>query len=451
MGGLTDAKVRGAKASGKAYKLTDGEQLYLHVSPSGGRSWRMNYQFGRNAQGKPAQKTLTIGAYPAISLKDAREARDVAKALLAKGIEPKPTALFQRGVIEEDRRLTFEQVARQWYGLQVKRWSKVHAGDVMVRLEKDVFPQIGARPMEEITASEVHELLMAVADRNAIETAHRICQRISAIFIYAVAKGVVVNNPVASLTIALPPKPKSKKQPAITELPALRQMLVDCEAERCRSATKLGLRFLALTAVRPNELHGARWQEFEDIDGDQPLWRIPAARMKGDQERKAEEDGDHLVPLAPASVEILRCMVKLTGDLELVWPSDRHPHRPMSENTLRALLIRAGYYQRHVPHGFRAAFSTIMNERCERAWRAAGHKGASPDRAIIDLMLAHVPKKEDEASSSERAYNRAAYMDRRRELACEWAEILVADMWPPAIYMGQPIRWAATGPGRPRR
>lgn len=450
MGALTDAKVRGAKGTGKAYKLTDGEQLYLHVSPSGGRAWRMNYQFGRNAQGKPAQKTLTIGVYPAISLKDAREARDVAKTMLAKGLEPRPEALFQRGLIEEDRRPTFEKVARQWHGLQVKRWSTVHGEDVLKRMEMDVFPQIGARPIADISASEVYDLLSLVTGRNAVETAHRICQRISAVFLFAVAKGLAANDPAGKLTIALPKKPKAKKQPAVTDLPTLRQVLIDCEAERCRAATKLGLRFIALTAVRPNELHGARWEEFEDIDGEMPLWRIPAVRMKGDEERKAEKDGDHLVPLAPAAVEILQCMVKITGDLELVWPSERHSHHPMSENTLRALLIRAGYYQRHVPHGFRAAFSTIMNERCERAWRATGHKGFSPDRAIIDLMLAHVPRN-DGVSHSEGAYNRAAYMERRREIACEWADMLLADMWPPSIHMGQPIRWAATGPGRPRR
>lgn len=446
MGALTDAKVRGAKGTGKAYKLTDGEQLYLHVSPAGGRVWRMNYQFARDGQAKPAQKTLTIGPYPAISLRDAREARDVAKALLARGQEPKPEDLFRAAAPIIDTRPTFEKIGRDWLALNKKRWSDVHAEDVRVRLEKDVFPQLGTRPVADITASDVYEVLSPVVDRGAVETAHRICQRISAIFIYAVAKGEAKGDPAGKLTIALPKVPKSKPQPAIIDLHDVRQMLVDCEAERCRAATKMAIRFIALTAVRPNELHGAQWQEFEDIDGAEPLWRIPAARMKGDQERKAQEDGDHLVPLAPAAVEILKAMVKVTGDLDLVWPSDRHPHKPMSENTLRALLIRAGYYQRHVPHGFRAAFSTIMNERYDRVWRAEGHKGPAPDRAIIDLMLAHVPENKVEG-----AYNRADYMERRREIACEWADLLVADMWSPSIHVGQPIRWAATGPGRPRR
>lgn len=446
MGALSDAKVRGAKGTGKAFKLSDGEQLYLHVSAAGGRVWRMNYQFGRNAQGKPAQKTLTIGTYPAISLKDAREARDVAKSMLAKGIEPKPDDLFARAAPEVDTRPTFRDVGLAWYALQAKQWSKVHAADVMACLEADVFPALGGLPIADIEGLAVLAVLQAIVDRGSIETAHRARQRISAIFVYGMAMGMGAKDPAASLSIALPKKPKSKPQPAITDLDALRQLLVDCDAERCRAPTKLALRMLALTAVRPNELHAARWEEFEDLDGAEPLWRIPAHRMKGDEDRKAEEDGDHLVPLAPQAVAVIRAMEPLTGDMALVFPSDRHMHRPMSENTLRALLIRAGYYQRHVPHGFRSAFSTIMNERVERAWRAAGHKNAAPDRAIIDLMLAHVPKDKVEG-----AYNRAAYMPRRREIAIEWADLLMKDMWPAEMHIGQPMRFAATGPGRPGR
>lgn len=437
MAGLSDTKIRAAKATGKAYKLSDGQQLYLHVSAAGGRSWRMNYQFGRNGAGNLVQKTLTIGAYPAITLAQAREARDLAKALLARGIEPKPSALFDRPEPDEDLRPSFETVARDWHKLQVKRWSKVHAQDVIERMEADVFPSIGAAKLADLKAGDIHRLLQAVVDRGAIETAHRLRQRISAIFVYGIAFEMVDSDPAQNLALALPRKPKVRKQPAVTNLEALRQLLVDCEAERCRAPTKLALRFLALTAVRPNELHGARWDEFEGLDGKAPLWRIPASRMKGDLGRKQEdEEGDHLVPLAPQAVAVIKAVQPINGNLPLVFPSDRHLHRPMSDNTLRALLIRAGYYQRHVPHGFRAAFSTIMNERSERIWRERGHAGISPDRAIIDLMLSHVPQNRVEG-----AYNRAAYMERRRELACEWADILTRDMWPPEIHLGQPMRW----------
>ncbi len=446
MGALTDTKVRTAKATGKAYKLTDGGQLYLHVSAVGGRTWRMNYQFGKNGAGNPVQKTLTIGTYPAITLKDAREGRDVAKAMLAKGTEPKPADLFQRGAPVADTRPTFEAIGREWHGLQKSRWSKVHCQDVLDSLVGDVFPKLGDLPIEDIETPAVFQLLGSIARRGAVETAHRTRQRISAIFVFAIATGRASRDPAAGLAIALPKKPKAKPQPAITTLTELRQVIIDCEAERCRAQTKLALRMLALTAVRPNELHGARWAEFEDLDGPAPLWRIPAQRMKGDLDRKTEMEGDHLVPLVPQTIDVLKAMMPLTGDIALVFPTDRHLHRPMSENTLRALLIRAGYHQRHVPHGFRSAFSTIMNERVERQWRSAGNNGVSPDRAIIDLMLAHVPE-----NRVEKAYNRAAYMARRRELAQDWADILVADMWPPAMHIGEPMRWAATGPGRPGR
>lgn len=438
MGTLTDAKLRVAKGQAKAYKLSDGQQLYLHVTPAGGRHWRMNYQLRGGNGGKGLQKTLTIGSYPAISLKDARAARDRAKEMLAKGLEPKPVDLFSRAEPEADTRPTFEEVGRAWHRLQAKQWSKVHAGDVLASLEADVFPGIGAIPIADIKAPAVWSLLQCIVDRGAVETAHRTRQRMSAIFVYGIAVlGLVDSDPAASLGIALPKKPRAKKQPAITALGGVRQMLIDCEAERCRASTKFALRLLALTAVRPGELHGARWSEFEGLDGAEPLWRIPAARMKGDRERKAEVEGDHLVPLSPHAVAVLRAQFRLTGEVDLVFTSDRHIHRPMSANTLRALLIRAGYYQRHVPHGFRAAFSTILNERA----KAENRYG---DREVIDLMLAHVP-----ANKVEGAYNRAAYMDRRRELACEWGDMLVRDMWPPNIQFGQPMKWDQSGPGKP--
>jgi integrase len=435
---LNDAKVKAAKAKDKPYKLGDSGQLYLNVATSGTRSWRMNYTFGRNAKGIPQQKTLTFGVYPSMTLSQARAKRDEAKVLLRDGMDP----AIQRKVVAAsaavEQATTFESVARIWHGKQVARWSKVHAADVLSSLEENVFPAIGALPISMIKAPKLLQVLTAVETRGAIETAHRLRSRMSSIFVYAIAAGLAEYDPAASLGKALTPKPRAKRQPAVTTLDTLRQILIDCEAERCRASTKLALRFLALTAVRPGELRFARWSEFEDLDGPEPLWRIPASRMKGDEDRKAEDDGDHLVPLAPASVQVLRALERLSGDLELVFPSDRHPHRPISENTLRALLIRAGYYQRQVPHGFRASFSTIMNERADRIWREAGHKEASPDRDIIDLMLAHVP---EGRSGSEGAYNRAAYIPRRRELACEWADLLVSDFWPPQVHLGQPIRF----------
>ncbi|RYE50163.1 MAG: integrase, partial [Rhizobiaceae bacterium] len=193
---------------------------------------------------------------------------------------------------------------------------------------------------------------------------------------------------------------------------------------------------LALTAVRPNEVHGATWTEFEDLNGKAPLWRIPAARMKGDLDRKNEHGGDHLVPLSPQSVAILRALWPLTGNGPLLFPSNRHTHRPMSNNAMGYLLNRAGYHGHHVPHGFRAAFSTIMNE-----W--VKEHGRSDDREVIDLMLAHVP-----SNKVEGAYNRAKYLPRRRELAAIWAEMLVDGLPSPTLLVGLPSKGRG---GTPRR
>ena len=442
---LTDAKIKAAKPRDTAYKLVDSQQLYLHVTPAGGRHWRMNYTYGKNAAGKPAQKTLTFGPYPAVTLLDARRKRDEAKELLREGRDPAIERRVSSQARAAENENTFKPVALRWHELRKPTWSTVHAADVLQSLERDVFPSIGDLPLHSIESPKVLELLNAVEQRGAIETAHRLRQRISDIFVYAIATGIAKADPAASLAKALRKKPRSKKQPSIIDrirdhegqLKAVRKLLRDCDDERCRASTKFALRLLALTAVRPNEIQNARWAELEDLDGAEPLWRIPAARMKGDQDRKAEEEGDHLVPLSRQAVEVIRALRPLTGGFQLMFPSERHVHKPISENTLRALLIRAGYYQRHVPHGFRAAFSTIMNDRPDKQ---------DGDRAVIDLMLAHVPKDKIEG-----AYNRASYMPRRRELAQEWADMVTVGLDAPEVHIGQPIRWADTKPLGPRK
>ncbi|WBO22287.1 tyrosine-type recombinase/integrase [Sphingomonas abietis] len=442
---LNDAKIKAAKKTGKPYKLGDGEQLYLQVTAEGARHWRMNYTYGKNPKGKPAQKTLSFGSYPSITLLMARAKRDEAKALLRDGRDPSVERRVANRAQAAANGNTFETVARRWHTLKTPGWNAVHAADVIASLERDVFPEVGDLPITVLKAPKMLEVLQKVEARGAIETAHRIRQRVSAVFVYGIAAGLCDADPAASLGKALKEVPKAKKQPSIVDgardqvgrLTAIRQLLIDCEAERCRAATKLALRLLALTAVRPGELAGARWAEFSGLDGPAPLWTIPAERMKGDKDRKSEEYGEHLVPLSRQAVDVLRVLRPLTGHLALCFPGERHVHRTISDATLNQLLRRAGYYQRHVPHGFRAAFSTYMNDRP----KGERHEG---DRAVIDLMLAHVPKDKVEG-----AYNRAGYMDRRRELAQEWADLLLDGFWPPEVHSDQPIRWAATGSGRP--
>lgn len=387
---LTDAGIRAAKPRERPYKLADGGGLYLHITPQASKLWRMRY----SCTGK--EKVLSFGPYPEVTLAQAREQRDVAKGQLRAGRDPGLEKKFRRAAVAD----MFEAIARDWYGRQAPKWTARHAGEVLESLERDVFPMLGGLPIREITPPMVLlQVLRPIEARGAIETAHRVRQRISAVFVYAIAVGVGEADPAASVKAAMAPVTKGR-QPAITDLNAAREILARVEATPAHPVTKLANRLLALTVVRPGEIRGAAWSEFEDLDGDAPLWRIPAARMKAKR--------DHMVPLARQSVEVLKAVHRLTGRGSLVFPNNRFAHRPISENAIGYLLNRAGYHGRHVPHGWRATFSTIMNER----YRA--------DRHIIDLMLAHALQDKTEA-----AYNRAVHIERRRQLTQEWADLLL--------------------------
>jgi integrase len=419
---LNDAKIRAAQPRAKPYKLFDAQRLYLFVTTKGAKLWRMNYEY----DGK--HKSLSLGAYPLLSLVAARAKADDARRLLAEGRDPAVAKKLAVQANIEASRNTFEKVAREWWENSRPQWAKVHAYDVLRSLERDVFPAIGTLPITALTPPKILEVLRAIEKRSAIETAKRTRQRISAVYSYAIASGLAQVDPSEKVGAALKPLPRKGRQPAITEIAKLRKMLEDVDKDDARPITRLALRLLALTAVRPGELRGAEWTEFEGLDGKAPIWRIPKARMKGDLDRKEEVGGDHIVPLALESVAVLRAAWKLNGRAKLVFPSSRHLHRPMSENALGYLLNRAGYHGRHVPHGFRAAFSTIMNE-----W--AKTHGRADDRAVIDLMLAHVP-----ANKIEGAYNRAAYMPRRREIAQTWAKLLVTGLLSPHELLPLPAR-----------
>ena len=418
---LSDAKVRAAKPRPKSYKLTDANRLFLLVTPSGGKLWRYGYVY----DGK--QKTLAFGAYPMVSLSDARAKRDEAAGLLAEGHDPNLVRKLRIDATIEAARLTFEKVAREWHENAKSQWASVHAADVIRSLDRDVFPTIGELPIGQLTPPLVLGVLREIEARGSIETAKRVRQRISAVFVYGIAQGIVKDDPAERLGAVLKPLRKGR-QPAITDLVPLQKMIVAAEEDHARPVTRLALRLLALTAVRPSELRGADWAEFEDLNGRAPLWRIPSARMKGDLDRKEESNGDHLVPLAPQAIAVLQALWPMTGSGPLLFPGNRHAHRPMSENAIGYLLNRAGYHGHHVPHGFRAAFSTIMNEWAER-------DGKEHDRKIIDLMLAHVP-----TGKVEGVYNRAAYMARRRELAIVWAAMLSAGLPDPVTLVERPSK-----------
>jgi len=259
---------------------------------------------------------MAIGAYPLVTLAAARTLRDDAARLLRERRDPATQRKLKVQENVKASRTTFERIAREWHDNAKSQWAKIYADDILRRLERDVFPAIGSLPISQLTPPKVPEVLRSIEARGVIETAKRVRQRISAVFVYAIGQGLAETAPAEKLNAVLKPIRKGRR-PAITEINRLRQMIKDAKEDFARPVTRL--RFLALTAVRPHELRGARLDELEDLEGRRPLWRIPAARMKGDQNRKHELDGDHLVPLPSQALAVLRCLRPLTASCQLLF------------------------------------------------------------------------------------------------------------------------------------
>lgn len=418
---LTDAQCRKAVPKDKDYKLSDSGGLYLFVTSKGYKSWRFKYRFA----GK--EKRLIFGPYPDVPLVEARDRRDDARRLLRDDKDPGVEATKKRAASAASAGSTFEKLARAWHQASLAKWSE-HQGKLVLRaLVRDVFPEIGALPISEVTAPMMINLLRKIEKRGAIETAKRIRTYCSAVFAFGISEGVTETDPAAIVGKALKPNPPKKKQPAFTDLDQARGVLIRSEQDTAQPLTLLASRLLALTAARPGIVRTAPWVEFEGIDWDAPgedapdaLWRVPASRMKLELDRKGEDAFEHVMPLPRQAVDVLHAVRRLSGRIKLLFPSTRRSIIPMSENAIGYMYNRIGFRGRHVPHGWRAAFSTIMNE-----W--AREHGREGDRAVIDLMLAHVPKG---LSSSEAAYNRSQHFARRRELAQIWADMLMKDLGP---------------------
>jgi integrase len=426
---LTDAGVKKAEARGKPYKIADAGGLYLHVTDKGAKFWRMKFRFG----GK--EKLLTFGPYPDVKLSQARERRDEARRMIRDNVDPsgaKKRAQEEQALVQAEmaKMMTFEDAAREWHALQRGRWAPVHAEDVIISLERDVFPALGGRPLAMIDEPAVLAVLRKVEERGSIETARRLRQRISAVYRMKMSEGVVSKDPAAVVVDALKPMPKKNKQPSLTDPEEAREVLIAAEDSGASPITKLASRFLALTQARPGMVRGVEWTEIEDVDWDdrlygpfRPLWRVPAARMKLVMDLKEEEEFEHQIPLCWQAVDVLRAARRLTGRNRLVFPGQRHAHRPLSENAIGYLYNRVGYHGRHVPHGWRATFSTTMKARARKA-------GKVTDLETIELMLAHVPPNKVAA-----AYDRHEHMERRRELGQEFADLLMAGMSPAATLL----------------
>ncbi len=412
---LTNAAVKAARPRAAAYKLADAGGLHLYVTPKWRMTWRWRFRWGGKEQ------LLTIGGYPDLSLDEARAARDQAREKLDHGEDPREARAG-----DDPKVRAFEYLSRRWHAHMRPRWTAVHAADVMASLERDVLPAIGAMPIEAITVPVVLNALRLIQERGSLETAHRVRQRISAVFCYAMADGLVDKDPAAIVGKVLAPPGPTQHHPALLDIDEVRALLAAAELVDVAPAVKLASRFLALTAVRLAAVRGARWEEIEDLDGPSPLWRVPAARMKLAAAKKLDAKNDHLVPLSRQAVELLRAMRdmhhadanmhSLNANLHGLIFTGR-PGRQIGEAAIGALYDRAGFAGRHVPHGWRASFSTILNER-------------HPDqRSAIDKALGHagngkVEQEEGINRRVEAAYNRAVQMSPRRILFQAWADEL---------------------------
>ena len=386
---LKEMTVRNAKPREKAYKLSDEKGLYLFIKPNGSKAWRLKYRI----LGK--EKTLSIGLYPDVSLSDARNARDNARKQLADKIDPGLAKQVSKRSAKEAAENSFEMIAREWYTRFSTKWSPSHGERILRRLEKDIFPWLGKRPIAEITAPELLSVLRRMESRGAIETAHRASQNCGQVFRYAIATGRAERDPSNDLKGAIPPA-KKKHHASIIKPSAIGELLRAIEGYQGHFVTKCALRLAPLVFVRPGELRHAEWNEFNLATGE---WRIPAEKMK--------MRVMHIVPLSKQAIEILREIRALTGEGKYVFPSVRSSKRAMSENTVLAALRRLGYTSDEMTgHGFRSMASTLLNEQ-----------GWNPD--AIERQLAH-----GERNTVRAAYNYAEYLPERKKMMQQWADYL---------------------------
>ncbi|UXI61252.1 integrase domain-containing protein [Enterobacter hormaechei] len=383
---LTNTEVLRAKALEKDLTLHDGDGLFLIVKTSGKKLWRFRYQ-------RPATKQRTmigLGAFPALSLAEARGLRADYLALLANGIDPQ----IQAEVAEEQQQIAldsiFSTVATNWFQLKSKSVTPDYAKDIWRSLEKDIFPAIGETPVQQIKARTLVEALEPIKARGALETVRRLVQRINEIMIYAVNTGLIDANPASGVGMAFE-KPKKQNMPTLRpeELPKLMRSLV---MSNLSVSTRCLIEWQLLTLVRPSEASGTRWAE---IDLDAKLWTIPAGRMKAKRE--------HIVPLSPQALKILEVMKPISAHREHVFPSRNDPKRPMNSQTANAALKRIGYGGKLVAHGLRSIASTALNEQ-------------EFNSDVIEAALAHIEKNE-----VRRAYNRSTYLEARRNIMNWWA------------------------------
>ena len=386
---LTELGIRKCTCGPKQKKMTDGKGLFLLLHPNGSKYWRMKYQFS----GK--EKTLAFGVWPEVSLTEAREMRNEAKLLLKDGKDPSGVKKSQKLNQKIQNSNTFGSITQEWLLMKKKEWKKAHSHDVQRALEIHVLPDLANRPIAEIDSTELLAVLKKIEDQGKFEAAHRARQKVDAIFRYAALNQRCEQNPAVNLKGALV-TPKRSKQKALEESD-LPEFLKKIDKYDGAIITKFGLRMVLLTLARTTEIRYATWGEFE-LDSDSAVWRIPGERMKMER--------DHMVPLSRQAVSVMAEVRKFTQGEHYVFHQLNNPKKPMSENTMLYALYRMGYHRRATVHGFRATASTILNE-----------KGFRED--VIEKLLSH-----QEGNKVRAAYNRAEYLNERREVLQWWADYL---------------------------
>jgi len=386
---LTDVKIRAARPKEKPRKLFDAHGLYLLITPQGARYWRLKYYFQHK------EKLLALGTFPDVSLKQARDGAAAARVKLSQGIDPMAERRAARSpaTVGTD---TFEAVAREWHSKHAPNWIPKHAADVLYRLEKNIFPWLGARPIAEIGAPELLSALRRVEERGAGGVARRLLQYSGRVCRFAVATGRAQYDPAAALRGALAPAPRVQHRAAVTEPREVGALMRAINGYKGGFVTRCALKLTALTFLRSGELRRAEWGE---IDLDSATWRVPAARMK----MRAE----HIVPLSKQAVAVLRELQPLTGHGKFVFPGVGNPNRPLSDGAVLMALRRMDYGPAEMcVHGFRGMASTLLHEL-----------GYNSDH--IERQLAHV-----QSNAVRAAYDRSQFLDARRAMMQKWADHL---------------------------
>ncbi|WP_045222154.1 tyrosine-type recombinase/integrase [Desulfonatronum thioautotrophicum] len=390
---LSDKGIRTLVPQEKAYTKYDSDGLFIQVTPSGGKLWRMKFMFN----GK--QQVIALGQFPDVGITAARKMRTEAKAEIQKGINPALERKKKREVVRAEQveiGTTFEKVAREWWEKSKAKWSEDHAALVWRRLELNVLPYIGRRPISHIEPADLLEQLERIEVRGAVETARRVYQILGQVFRFGVAKRYCQRNQAADLSDALA-KPVSRSMPAILEPDKIRGLLLAMDEYQGSPVVRAGMQFLSLTFQRPGEVRHAEWSE---IDFENATWSIPESKMKM---KKA-----HIVPLSRQALQVLVDLHPLTGHAKYVFPSERSDQRPMSENTINAALRRMGYTKDEmVGHGWRSIASTKL------------HESGLFDSRVIEVAMAHVDQ-----NTVRGVYNRALYLDERGKLFQYWGDYL---------------------------